>query len=72
MVAYNNNNNNNNNNIYLYHANSTIQFSNAPYNLKKKKIATLNYNITSKKGFFKKVSLQITFQNLKIGGASKI
>ena len=27
-----NNNNNNNNNIYLYRANLTIQFSNAPYN----------------------------------------
>ena len=25
-----------------------------------------------RKGFFKKVSLQITFKNLKIGGASKI
>ena len=24
------------------------------------------------KGFFKKVSLQITFKNLKMGGASKI
>ena len=36
-----------------------------------------NYNITTittlyQKGFFKKVSLQITFKNLKIGGASKI
>ena len=27
-----NNNNNNNNNIYLCRANSTLQFSNAPYN----------------------------------------
>ena len=39
---------------------------------KKKK----NYNIKLqhyiRKGFFKKVSLQITFKNLKIGGASKI
>ena len=26
------NNNNNNNKIYLYRANSTMQFSNAPYN----------------------------------------
>ena len=25
-----------------------------------------------RKGFFKKASLQITFKNLKIGGASKI
>ena len=25
-----------------------------------------------RKGFFKKVSLQITFKNVKIGGASKI
>ena len=25
-----------------------------------------------RKGFFKKVSLQITFKNFKIGGASKI
>ena len=35
-----------------------------------------NYNIKLqhyiRKGFFKKVSLQITFKNLKIGGASKI
>ena len=31
LKAY-NNNNNNNNNIYLLGANSTIQFSNAPYN----------------------------------------
>ena len=39
---------------------------------KKKK----NYNIKLQhyigKGFFEKVSLQITFKNLKIGGASKI
>ena len=26
----------------------------------------------NRKGFFKKVSLQITFKNFKIGGASKI
>ena len=42
------------------------------YRKKKKK----NYNIKLqhyiRKGFFKKVSLQITFKNLKIGGASKI
>ena len=42
------------------------------YRDKKKK----NYNIKLqhyiRKGFFKKVSLQITFKNLKIGGASKI
>ena len=35
-----------------------------------------NYNIKLqhyiRKGFFKKVSLQITFKNLKIEGASKI
>ena len=35
-----------------------------------------NYNIKLqhyiRKGFFKKVSLQITFKNLKIGGASNI
>ena len=35
-----------------------------------------NYNIKLqhyiRKGFFKKVSLQITFKNLKIKGASKI
>ena len=30
----------------------------------------LQHNI--RKGFFKKVSLQITFKNFKIGGASKI
>ena len=29
-----NNNNNNNNNIYFYSANSTVQFSNALYNVK--------------------------------------
>ena len=35
-----------------------------------------NYNIKLqhyiRKGFFKKVNLQITFKNLKIGGASKV
>ena len=30
----NSNNNNNNNNIYFYSANSTVQFSNALYNVK--------------------------------------
>ena len=33
-------------------------------------LQTLQHYI--RKGFFKKVSLQITFKNLKIGGASKI
>ena len=43
------------------------------YRTKKKK---KNYNIKLqhyiRKGFFKKVNLQITFKNLKIGGASKV
>ena len=37
----------------------------------RKKITTLNYNIISEKAFLKRC-LQITFKNLKIGGASKI
>lgn len=37
---------------------------------KKKNYNKLQHYI--RKGFFEKVSLQITFKNLKIGGASKI
>ena len=78
----------NNNNIYLYRANSTIQFSNAPQmrlkdlkiyltikDLKiyrKKKCYNIKLQHYIRKGFFKKVSLQITFKNLKIGGAPEI
>ena len=39
-------------------------------NKTEKKLQTLQHYF--RKGFFKKVSLQITFKNLKIGGASKI
>ena len=34
LLGLENNNNNNNNNIYFYSANSTVQFSNALYNVK--------------------------------------
>ena len=40
------------------------------YRKKKKYNIKLQHYI--RKGFFKKVSLQIMFKNLKIGGASKI
>ena len=77
-------------NIYLYRANSTLQFSNAPYNKRtiyykyikynniwskftgKKIMSNLQITIISEKSFSNKMSLQITFKNIKIRNASKI
>ena len=39
---------------------------------RKKKCYNIKLQHYIRKGFFKKVSLQITFKNFKIGGASKI
>ena len=62
--------------IQLYSFQMRLTIKNLKIYLAIKDLKKNNYNVKLqhyiRKGFFKKVSLQITFKNLKIGGASKI
>lgn len=54
-------NNDNNNNIYLYHANSTLQFSNVPYNKR-----TVYYKYIKYNKIWSKIAKKIILQVFKI------
>ena len=60
--------------IQLYSFQMRLTIKNLKIYLTIKDLKKKNYNIKLhyiRKGFFEKVSLQIMFKNLKIGGASK-